>query len=340
MSRVTVSDVAAAAGVSVATVDRVLNGRPGVRTQTIDKVQEAISALHYWPDRLATRLARGREYRFCAVLPDGSNSFMRALAEEARSVGARMASERVVLDLKHTDVFDGAILAATLETLGGYDGVAVVALDHPQVREAINALVRSGTHVVTLVSDVPDSRRDHYVGVTNTAAGRTAATLMGRFAAGQTGKIGLIAGSVALRDHVERQFGFEQVIAAEYPALGVLPVREGRDQWERVRDVTQALLEDTPDLVGIYNVGAGNRGIVEALEAAGRADSIVFIAHELTAYSRRALVRGTIDAVLNQDPGHEMRSAVRVLMALADKEPIVEGQERIRIDIFLRDNLP
>src|SRR5689334_8349953 len=43
--RATVHDVAREAGVSLATVDRVLNGRPGVRTETADKVAEAIKAL-------------------------------------------------------------------------------------------------------------------------------------------------------------------------------------------------------------------------------------------------------------------------------------------------------
>lgn len=340
MVRVTVNDVAAMAGVSLATVDRVLNERPGVRAETAERVRQAIRALNYSPDRLATRLARGREYRLCVVLPTGTNSFMAALEAEAVSAGERMASERVAVDLHHVDVFDGQALADRLRGLGGYDGVAVVALDQPVVREAINALVRGGTRVVTLVSDVPDSARQHYVGINNTAAGRTAATLLGRFLAGRTGRVGLIAGSLALRDHVERRFGFEQVMALEYPGLEVLPVREARDEWQRVRKVTAAMIADTPDLVGIYNVGAGNRGIVEALESAGRAGDVVFIAHELTGHSREALVRGTIDAIVNQDPGHEIRSALRVLMALADGLPLVEGQERIRIDIFIRDNLP
>jgi LacI family transcriptional regulator len=44
--------------------------------------------------------------------------------------------------------------------------------------------------------------------------------------------------------------------------------------------------------------------------------------------------------VLNQDPGHEVRSAVRVLKAKADELPVLAAQERIRIDIFLKDNLP
>jgi LacI family transcriptional regulator len=51
-------------------------------------------------------------------------------------------------------------------------------------------------------------------------------------------------------------------------------------------------------------------------------------------------MRGTMDAVINQDPGHEARSAARVLMARGSKQAIVPDQERIRIDIFVRDNLP
>ena len=66
----------------------------------------------------------------------------------------------------------------------------------------------------------------------------------------------------------------------------------------------------------------------------------MLLAHDLSDTNRKALIRGTIDAVINQDPGHEVRSAIRVLIAKADNVPLIKSQERIRIDIFLRDNLP
>jgi LacI family transcriptional regulator len=215
-----------------------------------------------------------------------------------------------------------------------------VALDHPSVREAINSLVARGVFVVTLVSDVPGSKRVHYVGIDNSSAGRTAASLMGRFLGGRKGEVGLIAGSLALRDHIERQFGFEQVMAHEYRHLTILPVREGRDDWQRVEEVTVQLVKEHPQLIGIYNAGGGTRGIITALEKLGRDKDIVLIAHELTDFARKALIRGTIDAIINQDPGHEVRSAIRVLLARCDNAPLIESQERIRIDIYLRDNVP
>ena len=341
MANATIEDVAVEAGVSVATVDRVLNGRAAVRPPTAERVEKAIRRLNYQPDRLAARLARGREYRFCFILPEGSNAFMATLAEAVQAEALRMEREKVAIDLLHTDVFDAQQLATTLDTIGSnYDGVAVVALDHPRVREALNALAERGVTVVTLVSDVPSSKRVHYVGIDNSAAGRTAATLMGRYLSDRRGKVGLIAGSLSLRDHIERQFGFEQVMAHDFPNLTLLPVREGRDDRVKVQGVAEQLLADHKDLIGLYNVGAGSGGIAAALEQAGRARDMVFITHELTEDTRRALIDGTIDIIINQDAGHEVRSAIRVLMSKADRAPIVEQMERIRIDIYLRDNIP
>ena len=104
--------------------------------------------------------------------------------------------------------------------------------------------------------------------------------------------------------------------------------------------LTAALLLEHPDLIGLYNAGAGNDGIAEVLEASPRGKDIVWIAHELTANNRRFLINGLADAIINQDPGHEARSAARVLLAHCLGERIIDDQERIRIEIFVRDNLP
>ena len=235
MARTTLQDVARTAGVSLATVDRVLNRRPGVHAETAERVQAAVDLLKYRPDRLAARLARGRDHRFRFLLPAGSNAFMDALRREVRAAADRFADERAQIVITQVDVFDGEALAVELERLRGeVDGVAVVALDHPAVREAIDDLANSGVSVVTLVSDLPRAQRAHYVGIDNSAAGRTAASLLGRFLAGRQGAVGLIAGSIALRDHIERQLGFEQVITRDFPEFAPL-AGSGRARRRRAR---------------------------------------------------------------------------------------------------------
>ena len=96
-------------------------------------------------------------------------------------------------------------------------------LDHPLVRAAIDELVAHDVVVVTLVSDVPGSQRSRFVGIDNVTAGRTAASLLGRFVGPRAGQVGMSWSRRALADHAERLFGFERVMAAEYGHLRLLP---------------------------------------------------------------------------------------------------------------------
>lgn len=340
--RPTVHDIAAEAGVSLATVDRVLNNRPGVRSVTRNRVERAIATLGYVRDVAAANLAKSRSYPLVFILPSGENAFMRGLEAELRSAMSRSAAERLDITILSVPAFDApALAAALLEARERRPaGVAVVAVDAPEVTEAVKRLCEDGVSVVTLVSDLPGSGRDHFAGVDNVAAGRTAGSLLGRFLGGREGPVAVLAGSMLVRDHRDRLEGFRAVINEDFASRQVLPVIEGQDNPLLVETLVGALLERHPDLAGIYSLGAGNRGLIAALEKAGRAKSVCTIAHEVTPHSRAALHSGTIDALLNQNAGHEVRSAIRVLKAKADGLPVIAAQERIRIDIFLKDNLP
>ena len=273
----TLKDIARQAGVSLATVDRVLHNRPGVRPDTVRRVKEAVERNAFQPHVAAAELARGRARRFAFVMPSGPNLFMQEIEAYLGEMSGWLSARRLAVEVVATDVFDAATLAAKLESLvGNFDGMAVVALDHPSVRAAINDLVDGGTKVVTLVSDVPSSRRHHYVGIDNIAAGRTAGALVGRLVGPKPGKIAIVAGSLGLRDHAERMFGFNQVMASEFPQLDVLPVLEGRDEDDRSERLTMRLLGDHPDIVGLYNVGRRNAGRCQGADRrrAGEPDGV------------------------------------------------------------------
>jgi LacI family transcriptional regulator len=340
--RPTVHDIAAVAGVSLATVDRVLNQRPGVRQVTREKVENAIRELGYVRDVAAANLAKGRTYPLVFILPASDNSFMHALNAEVRAAVARSPVDRTEIRTIEVPAFDPAALAAVLEKLVEERpaGVALVATDAPDVRDAVDRLVKEGIPVVTVVSDLTGSQRHHYAGVDNIAAGRTAARLLGRFLGGAKGDVAVLAGSMLVRDHRERLEGFAAVIAQEFPSLSLLPVIEGRDDPEMAHMLVADALSKKIGIVGVYSLGAGNRGLIRALKENAGNRALTVIAHELTAHTRAALVDGTIDAILNQDAGHEVRSAIRVLKAKADGLAVIDGQERIRLDIFLKDNLP
>ena len=137
--KVTLADVAREAGVSLATADRVVNRRPNVRDRTAARVNEVIMKLGYRPDPAAARLSRDRSFRFLFLLPEGDNTFMNHLTDQVTVTADWLVAQRTFIDTRFVDVFDPDVIGRELEGVTSmYDGVAVVAVDHPQAVEFRN----------------------------------------------------------------------------------------------------------------------------------------------------------------------------------------------------------
>jgi LacI family transcriptional regulator len=338
----TVNDIARVAGVSLATVDRVLNERPGVRAVTIKKVQEAVEELSYVRDTAAANLARQKTYRFVFVLPDWKGQFLVSLERSISESLVNARQERTEVRTIRVTSHDHTQLANVLNELdpAQTDGLAIMAKETPFIRDAIADLRKRGIPVVSLVSDQPNSDRDHFVGIDNVAAGRTAATLMGRFTVANAGKVLVIITNKQSRDMIERRFGFDEVVRAKFNHLETLPSIEGKEHPGHTEAVALRALKENPDTIGIYSAGSSVMAIANAIGAAHLPTRPVMIDHELTENSAALLREGVLDAVITQNTGHLARSALRVLRAKCDRTPVIKSQETIRIDIVLRENMP
>ncbi len=335
----TVLDIAREAGVSAATVDRVLNNRSGVRERTREIVTETARRLGYigTPEGVAVD-APGKTMRLDFVLPVGTNTFIRTLHNQLQ----QQAAGRAGLDVRITSIegFNPDTLAATLHDLRDKtQGVGLIALDHPTVREAIRELSASDVKVVTLATDVLHVPRVAYVGIDNRQAGRLAGYLLGRLLGSSAPrKVAMFAGSLSYRGHQEREMGFRHVIAEEFPTIEIVELREMRDDRERAYAEAAALLDRHDDLAGIYNIGAGNVGVSRALRERGKEGSIVFIGHELTEETKRLLLDGTMDAVIDQNPRVEAREALNIL-SHAVRGLDYSGHPP-RLHLVLKENIP
>lgn len=334
--RTTVVDVAREAGVSVATVDRVLNSRAGVSERTRAIVFESARRLGYLPE--GANGAAAAVVRLDFVLPAGGNQFMATLKDEIESQArARPGLEISVCAIEGFN--PDTLAAALLNFRGETDGLGVVALDHPAVREAIRALCASGVQVATLVSDILYVPRVAYVGVDNRAAGRLAGYLMRRFVgAERAGQVALFAGSLSYRGHEEREIGFRHILAEEAANLRIVELREMHDDSERAYAEAASLLDAYPDLAAIYNLGAGNSGVARALKERGRERSVTFIAHEISAENRLLLLDGTLDAVIDQNPRVEAREALNILEHAVRGAPYAPHPPRLHA--IFKENIP
>lgn len=341
-SRPTVHDLAKAANVSLATIDRVLNERPGVREKTISKVHEAITRIGFVRDLNAANLARQRSYRLVFVLPDKPMAHIRKLRNAIQEARLHAIADRTEIDVVTVPVNDPFKLTAILRDLEGpgIDGIAIMAPETPNVRDAIRHLKEHSKAVAAIISDLPNSERDHFIGINNIAAGRTAGQLLGRFVDRKPAQIVVIASSISSRDQIERRLGFDQVIHETFPSIEVLPTIVGWDEPDLIAEILGTLLEQNPAVRGVYSMGAGNIGVTRALERRSTPTSISVVGHEVTPSTRQALEKSVFDAVVAQDFGHVVRSAIRVLRAQSDRHEIIASQERIRIEVITKENLP
>lgn len=333
-------DLAKAAGVSLATVDRVLNGRSGVRSGTVEKVHRAIEEIGFVRNASAAILARGRSLHFRFMLPRSDDLFVRSL--RARIAEANLVLAAEMMELSVGDLPDGdphAVAAALTEiSRADADGVAVMAPESPQTRDAVRRLRDRGLHVVALVSGYQDERETEFVGIDDFAAGSTAARLMGRFTCGRPGSVLVIGETMQLRNEVRRRLGFDAVLQTDFPHLRALPSIETRRDGARASLIVRNAVSTTCDIVGAYVLSTEARVAAEAVQAHAGGDWVV-LAHERTAFTEGALRVGTIDAVIAQDPGHLVRSAARRLRAACEGRQPIASQEAIRIEILLADNL-
>lgn len=336
-----VADIARQAGVSTATVDRVLNQRPGVHARTVQQVLQAAAALDHAIDKDLVAAVAGKPMRLTFVLPSGSNRWVNELGRDIAASAAHWSPFNVSCRVERAENFNPQALADALLRHGARaDGVAFMALEHPLVREAVHTLNAASVPVMTLLSDISNSPRIAYAGVDNRAAGRTAGYLLGRFLRATEGRLAMIAGSRSYRAYEEREMGFLHIAEELLPRMQVVGLREGHDHPERNYLQTRELLAQYPDLVGIYNIGAASDGVARALQEAGCAQRVVFIGHGLTPDTRALLVDGTLDAVIHQSPEAVMMACVRTMTNWRDHRDLATGVERVQNAVFLRENLP
>jgi len=337
----TISEIARLAGVGTATVDRVLNRRPGVNPETVQRVMQVVAQLGSPPQPGRPRGAEN--FRFAYVLPADEFPHLTLIERQIAQSAGDFRHQHITEVTNRVDAGDPAAFANELSKLRDCQGIALVAPDLPPIKLAINELVRAGTHVVTLFSDVAGSMRETYIGMDNRAAGRTAGLLLARMARPGTRDILLLSSQATrMSAEIDRRIGFAQVIEERFPQLRMVRTPDLPADDAGATSALKQFLDGEVDLdrvSGLYNVGTGSAGAVQALADAGLADQVGVIAHEFTDQHRALLSAGGLAYVLHQDIHYSVLAAARVLRALCEN---VRGALNVvlpRVEILTAENL-
>ncbi|MGY1620837.1 LacI family DNA-binding transcriptional regulator [Geodermatophilus sp. SYSU D00965] len=334
-----IREIARQAGLSEATVDRVLNRRGGVRQSTVDEVHRAIADLHR--QRSQVRLT-GRTF-FLDVVVDAPARFSSAVraALESQLPLVRPATFRARFHLAESPPVTE--LAATLDGIArrGSQGVVLKAPDSPVVAAAVERLAEAGVPVVTLVTDLPTSRRVAYVGLDNRAAGATVAYLLDQWLGDDDGAVLVTRGDGSFRGEDEREMGFRATLRQLRPGRRQVDLVDASGDDEVLRGRVRDALAAHPDVAAVYSMYAygGNAATVAAFADAGRSCR-AFVAHDLDAENLELLQAGRLSAVLHHDLALDLRRACHVVMQAHSALPGTPRSWHSGVQVVTPYNLP
>lgn len=326
MKRVGMAELAAEAGVSIATVDRVLNGREAVRQDTRARILAAAQRIgHPAAQRLAPNPADLPELRFGVVLHKQGQDFYKAFAEELLRAVAAATGVRGRLVLEFSSSQAPGEMAGHLRAMAGRcDVLAATAVNHPEVTAAVEDLAAQGLSVFSLLSDFAQGARAGYLGLNNLKVGRTAGWIMAMAAKGP-GVMAIFVGGHRWHGHELRETGFRAYLRECAPQLKVLDPLVNLETRQLTYETTLGLLARQPQLRGIYVAGGGMEGAIAALREARPAGDLALVVSALTPDSRAGLAEGLVTLVTDTPLEKLCRDLIAIMTRAVTEGPPVGG---------------
>jgi LacI family transcriptional regulator len=341
LSRPTIADLARAAGVSVATVDRVLNARHRVREPTAERVLGAAEAIGYHgAPLLKSRLRPHSPERTLGFLLQREDAFYAQFGADLTAATRALSQYRARPIVDFAPDLSAGVVAERLLQLGERaHAAAVVSVDHPRVSDAIATLRARGVPTFAILTELGAEAAAPYIGRDNRKEGRTAAWLIAK-AARRPGKVGIIVGSHRFLCQETAEISFRAYLRENAPEFTPLEPLVNLEDPRIAYAATQDMIATHPDLVGLYICGGGKEGVIAGARDEPRSRGLAIVCNELTPEARAGLIDGVLTAVISTPTGLlAQRAASAMAAAIEAPQEAVPSPVFVPFELYLPTNV-
>lgn len=336
----TIKEIAALAGVSRGTVDRVLNHRGSVNPATAERIEKIARELDYKPNVAGLVLAaQKKKLKLGVILFSPENPFYLDVFEGVSSKAEELAGYNCTVIVKQIASSVEAQLSAIEELVAEeINGIALAPYNDFRIRDKINLLSEQGIPVVTLNTDIENTRRIAYVGSHYTKSGSTAAGLLRLMTHGEV-HVGIITGSSNILCHTERIAGFTESLKPFSDTIHIAEIVEVHDDEFESYEKTTVLLKRHPEINALYFVAGGVYGGCRSVKALGLQNQMRIVAYDMVPTTKELLRQGIISAVICQQPKLQGSKPLALLFTyLTTGELPDREQHYVAVDIRIREN--
>jgi LacI family transcriptional regulator len=339
----TVHEIAALAGVSIGTVDRVLHKRGRVSETTRAKIEAIIEQYRFTPNPIARSLKRNRPYRFCSLLPrkDQDAGYWGQIIAGIERAADEIKPLGVKTEIFEYDRYDPAAFERVSDSVsaGKFDGLLFAPIMQKRTRPFVEKTCAEKIPFVFVDADMPETTPLCVIGQDSFSGGYLAGRLFHLFA----GTVSLPAAVLDAHGDdyniTRRREGF--LSYAEENGFSVI-VREYSDYDGgdiSVEKIAQ-FLEEHCNLSGLFITNCMAHRVAEAVKQLRRKEPFLLVGYDLIPSNRELLLQGRINAIISQRPEEQGREALLTLFRSVVLEQTVETRREIPLDVYIKENTP
>ena len=254
----------------------------------------------------------------------------------AKAVG----DHEVILRIEHfDDLAPQNVVAGILRLAETSDVLGVVAPEHPNVSTTLEQLAERGIKTFAIITQLTARCSIGYVGLDMWKVGRMAGWAFDNICK-RPGKIATLIGNHRYRCQETNESGFRSYFREHSSGFELLEARLTFESSSISYEVTSELLQQHPDLIGLYISGGGLSGAITALRESGRGKDIIAVGYELTDFTRAALIDGTMNFLITHPLQTLANEAIAAMIRASDGGIDFQPQAiNLPFEIYTSENL-
>lgn len=257
----------------------------------------------------------GSRKKTIAVIPKGtSHIFWLSVQAGAMAAGKEFSVEVLWNGPTQETQYSRQIQIVDSMIARHVDGIALAAAERKALIGPVDRAVQAGIPVTVFDSGLDSENYMTFLATNNYEAGQMGARALAQLIHGR-GKVAIVLHAPGSASTMDRESGFQDVIAKEFPQIRIVASQYGMSDRARAMAAAENILAAHPDLDGIFaSTEPSSSGASLALKSRGLSGKVKFVAFDSSDSMIEDLKGGTIDAMVVQDPFKMGFEAVKTIV--------------------------